>query len=341
MPNKRAKKKLTLAFDESGAAAIVIAIVFAALCGFAGLAWDIGHVVMVKAELQRTADAGALAGAMGLLPYNNPGSNQTPYWIQGENKAHDIINSPANKADNRIFTIAEVTVRHGYWKLKPPEGYVQPPLSDTRGAAADLPEPAITVTLSKEVTLYLAPMVNYPSTMSVRATATAILPEAYTTSKIIPIAVSYDTVFNNSGGTVLIDVNPQEVTVNSNKNEAGWFTMTANENFPQSVLNNPLTASTDLSATNIYLQPGAEVTLEHQLIHKGMVLVMPVVQTVKQKTMPPIIGFAAYQVDDVVGPNITGHFIDKYYDPNVVPTEETEGTGILSSVSGTPKLVGP
>ena len=334
----RAKKKLTLALDESGAATMVIAIVLTALCGFVGLAVDYGHMVMVKAELQRTADAGALAGATGLVPYNNPGPNQMPNWVQGRNKAHAIINNAANQADNLMFSITEGTVLSGYWWLKPPTGHPQPPLSDTPGAAAYLPEPAINVTLSRNVTLYLAPLVGISSPTTVSATAIAILPEAYTTSKIIPIAVSYDTVFNNSGGTVLIDVNPQEVTVNSNKNEAGWFTMTANENFPQSVLNNPLTASTDLSATNIYLQPGAEVTLEHQLIHKGMVLVMPVVQTVKQKTMPPIIGFAAYQVDDVVGPNITGHFIDKYYDPNVVPTE---GTGIISAVAGTPKLVGP
>ena len=83
MSNKKAKNKLTLALDESGAAAVIIAIVFAVLCGFIGLAVDIGHMIMVKAELQRTADAGALAGVAGLVPYNNPGPDQTPNWVQG------------------------------------------------------------------------------------------------------------------------------------------------------------------------------------------------------------------------------------------------------------------
>ena len=73
MRNRKAKKKLTLAFDESGAVAIVIAIIFAALCGFVALAFDIGHMLMVKAELQRTADAAALAGVTGFMPYTDPG----------------------------------------------------------------------------------------------------------------------------------------------------------------------------------------------------------------------------------------------------------------------------
>ena len=76
MHNKRrTKQKLTLAFDESGATAIFFALTLSVLCGFVALAFDIGHMVMVRAELQRTADAAALAGAAGLLPYTNPGPN--------------------------------------------------------------------------------------------------------------------------------------------------------------------------------------------------------------------------------------------------------------------------
>ena len=73
MRNRRANKKVTLPLDESGAVAVVVAITFIVLCGFVSLALDLGHIVMVKGELQRTADAAALAGAMGFLPYTNPG----------------------------------------------------------------------------------------------------------------------------------------------------------------------------------------------------------------------------------------------------------------------------
>ena len=138
MHNRRAKKKLTLALDESGAAAVVFAIIFAALCGFVALAFDVGHMVMVKTELQRTADAAALAGVMGLVPYTNPGPNQTPNWLQGQSKAHAIINNAANEADNQIFTLTDGTVNYGYWLLKPPAGYVQLPLPKSAPLHASL-----------------------------------------------------------------------------------------------------------------------------------------------------------------------------------------------------------
>lgn len=48
---------------ERGATAIIVAIVLAALCGFAALSLDVGHLFAVRGELQNGADAAALAGA--------------------------------------------------------------------------------------------------------------------------------------------------------------------------------------------------------------------------------------------------------------------------------------
>ena len=75
--HRRTKQKLTLALDESGATAIFFALTLSVLCGFVALAFDVGHMVMVRAELQRTADAAALAGVTGLVPYTDavPQSN--------------------------------------------------------------------------------------------------------------------------------------------------------------------------------------------------------------------------------------------------------------------------
>ena len=125
MPNRRAKKKLTLVLDESGAVAIVIAIAFAVLCGFVGLAFDIGHMVMVKAELQRTADAGCLGRRDRFGALQRPGAKSNAKLGSSDRaKAHTIINNAANKADNQIFTITDGTVQYGYWLLKPPTDYV-------------------------------------------------------------------------------------------------------------------------------------------------------------------------------------------------------------------------
>ena len=112
MDHKRAKKQLTLALDDSGAVAIVFALVFTALCGFVALAVDIGHVVRVKAELQRTADAAALAGAMGLLPYIDTGT-PTPNWSQGQSTSHTIISNAANQVDDKAFSGTDGTVLYG------------------------------------------------------------------------------------------------------------------------------------------------------------------------------------------------------------------------------------
>jgi Flp pilus assembly protein TadG len=338
MAKKRTKRWLTLAREESGGTAIFFVLTLSLLCGFTALALDIGHLFMVRAELQRTADAAALAGAAGLLPYTNPGPNQTPNWASGVAKAHAFISNAANKADNLQFDTSDGTVDYGYWLLTPPADYVQTLPKARPTTASYLPEPAIIVTVSRDVTLAFAPVVGVTNPRTVTATATAILPEAYTTTNLVPIAVSWDTVYNNIGGNVVIDVSEEGIMVNSNKGDAGWYTMTAGENFPQSAITNPLTAGTDPAITSIYLQPGSEVTLMHQLIQANATFVVTVVQTVQKMTMQPIIGFAAFHVDSLTGPTMTGHFVQQYYDPNVVPSA---GTGIISSVGGTPKLVAP
>lgn len=324
----------TLSHDESGAVAIVFALILTALCGFAALAFDIGHIIMVKAELQRTADAAALAGAMGLVPYSNPGPNQTPNWLQGQDKAHVIINNAANEADNQTFTLTDGAVLYGYWLLKPPADYVQPPLPTARPTtSAYLPEPAITATLSRDVTLYLAPLVGISSPKTVSATATAILPEAYQTTGVPPVAVSWDTVYNTTGETVQIDVIETDIKPQSNKGIAGWFNLDGSNNVPSVRLNTPLTSPT----SQIYTVPGTKATLM-DFIQEGQTVVVPIVQTISQNTWESVIGFAAFKVDTLSANSMTGHFVNQYFDPNVLPTASS---GTIGGVAGTPQLVTP
>ncbi len=58
--------------DQSGSVAMVTGIAIFLLLGCVALAVDIGHMVMVKSQLQKAADAGALAGARGLWPLVQP-----------------------------------------------------------------------------------------------------------------------------------------------------------------------------------------------------------------------------------------------------------------------------
>ena len=71
--------------DQRGVAAVVVALLIVILIGVAALAVDIGHLLVVRNELQNAADAGALAGARFLyLPddvgeYVNENANQIAY----------------------------------------------------------------------------------------------------------------------------------------------------------------------------------------------------------------------------------------------------------------------
>jgi Flp pilus assembly protein TadG len=100
--------------DERGAVAIIIAISIVMLISFGALAVDLGHLYVVRNELQDAADAGALAGARFL--YNedgtvNEGANQIAYSAAiantSEGKAVEVNWSGGNGDD----------VQRGHWSF--------------------------------------------------------------------------------------------------------------------------------------------------------------------------------------------------------------------------------
>jgi Flp pilus assembly protein TadG len=335
MHNQRTKQKLTLVLDESGATAIIVALALTALSGFVALGFDIGHMIMVKAELQRTADAAALAGVTGFVPYNNPGPNAIPNWVAGQAKAHTIISNAANEADNQAFSIADGTLTYGYWLLAPPTSYVQTLPTVRPVTAAYLPTPAMKVTLNRNVPLYLGPLVGVSSPKPVSATATAILPEAYSTTNIPPIALDPNTVYNfDPNGQYIIDVGEQDVKPQSNKGFASWFNLSGGNDVPSVRINTPLKSAQD----QVYLLPGTKATLT-DFITEGETIVLPVVNDIVTKGWENIIQWAAFKVTHLDANSMHGHFVEQYFDPNVIPSSGAP-SGLPSAVSATPKLVG-
>ncbi len=332
MHTMREKKKLTLGLDESGAAAVIIGIIFAVLCGALGLAFDIGHLVMVKGQLQRTADAAALAGAMGYVPYTDLGlSTQAPNWSQGQQTAHNLIANPSNQADSQTFTSTEGTVLTGYWCLQPPANL--DPFQTVRPASAYLPEPALRVILSRDVPVYLARLVGVSSPKTITATATAIIPEAYETCKIPPIAINTKSYYKP--GTNIINTDAKNIKIQSQKDIASWFNLNGTNDVPTTRINEPIT----IRQSDIYLQPGAKATLT-DFMAVGDTIVLPVVldSNFAKSTAVPIETFCAFHITQLDANSMSGSFLNKYFDPNVIPTA---GTGPSAAIAGTPKLVGP
>jgi Flp pilus assembly protein TadG len=105
--------------SQKGAMAITIAIWLTFFIGITALAFDVGHLMVVRNELQNAADATALAGAnclnkttAGLNDCTNV-SSATINWTTASSKATSSI--AANKSDGEA--LVDGTVQTGYWNV--------------------------------------------------------------------------------------------------------------------------------------------------------------------------------------------------------------------------------
>jgi Flp pilus assembly protein TadG len=103
---------------KKGSMAITVAVWLTCFIGIAALAFDIGHMMIVRNELQNGADAAALAGA-NCLSKTTSGSNCTNTaatalnWTMASTKATNSI--MLNKSDG--MGLINGTVQTGYWNL--------------------------------------------------------------------------------------------------------------------------------------------------------------------------------------------------------------------------------
>ena len=123
---------------QRGATVIMVALLILVFIGFAAVAIDIGHLFLVRNELQNAADAGCLAGARFL--YSNDGtavnenSNQIAYQAALANKsdksAVDVHWTAGNTGDverghwssaTGTFTPTELTQPVNLWDVPPEE----------------------------------------------------------------------------------------------------------------------------------------------------------------------------------------------------------------------------
>jgi Flp pilus assembly protein TadG len=102
------RKKSTGALGQSGTATIIMAMAIIAFLGFVGLVVDVGHLVVVKSELQKAADAGARAGARALF---FPANSSAPQCAQATTTGTQI--AQANMVDGDAATVS--SIQTGCW----------------------------------------------------------------------------------------------------------------------------------------------------------------------------------------------------------------------------------
>jgi hypothetical protein len=200
--------------DESGAVAVYVAIALVALMGVAALALDIAHMVTVKRELAKAAEAGALSGARALWPMVLPVDNNetvTPNCTYAENIAR--LAAQKNRVDGRnLAGDSEITVEVGRWDYATKKF--------TPGVSVNANGVRV-ITARANVNMTLAQVLGQgPRNMS--ATAIAIMDYASNLGDgCIPIAVNKNEAFDGDNNVKDVDIRVRmipDITDN-----AGWF----------------------------------------------------------------------------------------------------------------------
>jgi Flp pilus assembly protein TadG len=222
--------------SKKGSMAVTIAVWLTCFIGIAALAFDIGHMMIVRNELQNAADAAALAGA-NCLNKTTSGSNCTDLaaptinWTIAGTKATDSI--ALNKSDGT--GLINGTVQTGYWNinggttLMPTSLAPLGPCTVVAGVmTTPCDKPAVMVTLSRSTGSNGGPVGSLVASMftgnnmPISASAVAVLssPGKVLPASLIPMAINkcmYDLYWDMAAGSpklaTTIDLNGVPQTI--------------------------------------------------------------------------------------------------------------------------------
>ena len=309
--------------DESGTVLIMAGILLVVFLGFGALAIDIGRIAVVRNELQNAADAGAMAGARGLVPFINLAA-PVPHWSNGQAVALQTVR--LNKADGAFLTNCQIEV--GYWNFQTKQ------MQSTAIAPTNLDAPAVRVTVRKTagqnggpVPLFLARIWGR-NLADTSATASSAIsgPGAIGKGGLFPIAVAEQLVIDHW------DDNPYyRFKIGSDYHypdeQAGqWTSFLVDENnvpFIRELMNhgNP---DKVFIGDDIWIQPGTKDTLWAKCAEfKGQTVILPVVRTdFDTHHWTPVLGFVPFYVENAQGGSgkyIEGHFIRDHIDKDALP----------------------
>lgn len=278
--------------QSSGIVAVTMALGMVAFLGSAALALDIGHLLSVKNELQRAADAGALAGARGLWPNTLPitSSNPPPDCTTAQTRALNATTNAGNKVDGAALTSGDVTVQVGRWNYQTK--------TFTSGCSANTN--AVNVTVQKNGINHLFAQILGKSPANQTATALAVMDFAQGVGKgSLPIAINAGYVV--PGQTLFINFSPDPL------DNGGWFAKPpdgANATIFRDYINYgscpPLQVG-DLVNLSNSLDTSVLQDLKAKLAEHGGTwdLVMPVVNTNNFNHSEPIVGFLPFRITGV------------------------------------------
>lgn len=266
------------------------------LLGMAGLALDLGYMYIVKTELQRAADAGAMAGARALFfPWVTP----VPQCARAQTKAWEI--AQANLADGSAPTVSTPPgygVPYGHWNWS--TRTFTPGCSSSPGTYTN----AVTIRAAKSnISLIFMGVFGYgPRTLAADALATMDFVGR------LEEGASFVLVINRSSVKTAPVVTYIYLAPDPPGN-GGWYAKAPTNptsTLMQYYLNNPGMVPDIEVDDHVRLANGAWSTPLNiiQNNYMGKTVLMPVVETVQFNQNVPVLGFTAFQI---TGVSTTGH----------------------------------
>jgi len=170
--NNRKKRQIgsVIKGQDSGAVAIMVALLLGVLLGVAALAVDVGYLMTAKNELQNVADSAALAGASAL---------RGRYWTYSSEQKPDILAviqdiAANNQVAGENITIADTDVTISSWP---------PPVEQDHSNAVEV------IAVSNPIPTFFARIVGEPILFTAKATASLVRCELPAGKLCLPIGV--------------------------------------------------------------------------------------------------------------------------------------------------------
>jgi Flp pilus assembly protein TadG len=297
MEAQRIQKRLIgIKGDESGSAAVIVALLLVMLLAVAGLAIDYAHLAWVQRDLRKSAEAGSRSGARALWPltlWSTSNNRPDPDCQAASTSALNIATS--NKVDGVNLATSEVTVEVGQWNYATQQFT---PVTPANSSAAN----GVRVTAQRSsVQIIFGKFLGLLS-KDLSASAISIMDFASSVGQgTLPIALNK--AYTAPGTPLFINFTPDT------DDNGGWFadsTDQASAKTFKDYINNAACSPLKIGDI-INLQNGQDTSCLNELKDKlnlqpskTLNVLLPVVDTDKFNQSQPIVGFVPFQISEVL-----------------------------------------
>jgi Flp pilus assembly protein TadG len=329
------RKKRILPSDQSGVIAVLVAVCLVVLLLMTGLVVDYSFMTIVSGELNKAAEAGALAGVPALYTPNLP----APNWSRAESLASQTV--LANQVNGQLLTSCQVS--SGYFSLTGKKV----PLQSQATVPTNSDVPAVWVTVAKSEGNNGGPLqLFFGSLWGVRtvnlqgqAVATLSYPIGIPPGIVMPLAAKdSQAIFNQYW------VNDTSFTIGVNGNDVGqWTSFKKTTNSASYVAGLIAKGNPDYLQVNdyIYIQTGVKASNYGNVRDTlaGKTVYIPLVADTATGWQK-ITGFSAFKVESASQPEkyVQGHFDKNAAIPRATKISPARPSP-LSTLAAIPQMV--